>query len=182
MTIKRRLAELRARPNRLRRAYSRCLLLEAHWLGLGWLRISVLQLIDLLVLECCMLLLVLLLMLLLLLMLVLVGCYRLLRLLLVVMLLLLLLLVVVELLLLLLAYAGLLELHRMSLVHLLNDLLWLGWLWAPSISRDLLGGRVVTGRGWLCKILVLLCHRSRYLLCIGTGHAIVRALLKTIAI
>lgn len=116
-----RLAELRICAKRLRRAHSRCLLLEAHRLGLTWLLTSILHRIGLLVLDYCRLLLLLLLMLMLLVLLVL---------------LLLLLLVLV----LLLTHAGLLVLHCMcmSLVHLLNHWLRRVLWWAPSIGRDLL--------------------------------------------
>ena len=127
MNIEWRLAELRTRPKRLRRAYSRRLLLEAHWLGLSWLLISGLQRIDLVMLDHCRLLVFLLLLLMLLLLLLL------LLLLVLLLVLLLLLLMMLLLLLLLLAHAGLLELHRGSLVHLLNNLLRLLRLWTPSI-------------------------------------------------
>jgi hypothetical protein len=129
VNIEWRLAELRTRPKRLRRAYSRRLLLEAHWLGLSWLLISGLQRIDLVMLDHCRLLVVLLLLLVLLLLVLLL----LVLLVLLLVLLLLLLMKLLVLLLLLLAHAGLLELHRGSLGHLLNHLLRLLRLWTPSI-------------------------------------------------
>lgn len=110
-----RLTKLRICGKRLRRAYSRCLLLEAHRLGLTWLLISVLQWVDLRVLDYCRLLMLLVLM----------------RMLLLLVLWLLVLLRLV----LLLTHGELLVLHCMCmpLVHLLNHWLWRVLLWASGI-------------------------------------------------
>lgn len=114
-----RLAKLRICAKRLRRAYSGCLLLEVHRLGLTWLLSSVLQWVDLLVLDYWSLLLVLL---------------MLVRVLVLLLLVLLLLLLLVLVLVLLLTHAGLLIFHCMcmSLAQLLNNWLRRVMAWTPS--------------------------------------------------